>query len=31
MSFYDNYDKQAIVGALTNNLGGSTTVGWSFH
>jgi hypothetical protein len=31
MSFYDNYDNQPVVGAPTNNLGGSTTVGWSFH
>ena len=31
MSFYDNYDNQPVVGAPTNNLGGSTTVGWSFR
>ena len=31
MSFYDNYDNQPVVGAPANNLGGSTTVGWSFH
>jgi len=31
MSFYDNYDNQPVVGAPPNNLGGSTTVGWSFH
>jgi hypothetical protein len=31
MSFYDNYDNQPVVGAPTNNVGGSTTVGWSFH
>jgi hypothetical protein len=31
MSFYDNYDNQPAVGAPTNNVGGSTTVGWSFH
>ncbi|MEG9437787.1 DUF481 domain-containing protein [Edaphobacter sp. HDX4] len=31
MSFYDNYDNQPVVGAPSNNVGGSTTVGWSFH
>jgi len=31
MSFYDNYDNQPVVGAPNNNLGGSTSVGWSFH
>lgn len=31
LSFYDNYDNQPVVGAPPNNLGGSTTVGWSFH
>jgi hypothetical protein len=31
MSFYDNYDNQPVVGAPTNNLGGSTTIGMSFH
>lgn len=31
MSFYDNYDNQPAVGAPSNNAGGSTTVGWSFH
>lgn len=31
ISFYDNYDNQPVVGAPANNLGGSTTVGWSFH
>lgn len=31
MSFYDNYDNQPAIGAPTNNVGGSTTVGWSFH
>lgn len=31
MSFYDNYDNQPVVGAPANNLGGSTTIGWSFH
>lgn len=31
VSFYDNYDNQPVVGAPANNLGGSTSVGWSFH
>jgi hypothetical protein len=31
MSFYDNFDNQPVVGAPSNNLGGSTSVGWSFH
>jgi Protein of unknown function, DUF481 len=31
LSFYDNYDNQPVIGAPTNNLGGSTTIGWSFH
>ena len=31
MSFYDNYDNQPVVGAPANNLGVSTSVGWSFH
>lgn len=31
MSFYDNYDNQPVVGAPSNNLGGSTSIGWSFH
>lgn len=31
VSFYDNYDNQPVVGAPTNNLGASTTLGWSFH
>ncbi|WP_263368324.1 DUF481 domain-containing protein [Edaphobacter bradus] len=31
LSFYDNYDNQPVVGAPTNNFGGSTTLGWSFH
>lgn len=31
ISFYDNYDNQPVVGAPANNLGGSTSVGWSFH
>jgi hypothetical protein len=30
-SFYDNYDNQPVVGAPANNMGGSTTVGWSFR
>lgn len=31
LSFYDNYDNQPVLGAPPNNLGGSTTLGWSFH
>jgi hypothetical protein len=31
ISFYDNHDNQPVVGAPANNLGGSTTIGWSFH
>jgi hypothetical protein len=31
MSFYDNYDNQPVFGAPSNNLGVSTSVGWSFH
>jgi Protein of unknown function, DUF481 len=31
VSFYDNYDNQPVVGAPSNNLGGSTSLGWSFH
>jgi hypothetical protein len=31
LSFYDNYDNQPVVGAPTNNLGGTSTLGWSFH
>ena len=31
LSFYDNYDNQAVVGAPSNNLGATTTLGWSFH
>lgn len=31
MGFYDNYDNQPVLGAPPNNMGGSTTVGWSFH
>lgn len=30
-SFYDNYDNRPVVGAPSNNLGMSTTVGWSFR
>lgn len=30
-SFYDNYDNQPVAGAPANNLGGTTSVGWSFH
>lgn len=29
-SFYDNFDNEPVVGAPQNNLGASTTVGWSF-
>ena len=31
VSFYDNYDNQPVIGAPTNNLGATTTLGWSFH
>lgn len=31
LSFYDNYDNEPVVGAPTNNLGATTTLGWSFH
>ncbi len=31
MSFYDNYDNQPVVGAPANNLGVSSSIGWSFH
>jgi len=31
VSFYDNYDNRPVVGAPPNNLGATTTVGWSFH
>jgi hypothetical protein len=31
LSFYDNYDNKPVVVAPTNNLGGSTPLGWSFH
>ncbi|AFL88321.1 Protein of unknown function, DUF481 [Terriglobus roseus DSM 18391] len=30
-SFYDNYDTRPVAGAPANNLGISTTVGWSFR
>jgi hypothetical protein len=30
-SFYDNYDNRPVVGAPQNNLGLSSTVGWSFR
>ncbi len=30
-SFYDNYDNRPVAGAPANDLGGSTSVGWSFH
>jgi len=30
-SFYDNYDNRPVVGAPANNLGVSSTVGWSFR
>ena len=31
LSFYDNFDNQPVIGAPGNNLGGSTTLGWSFR
>jgi hypothetical protein len=31
LSFYDNYDNQSAAGAPSNNLGATTTLGWSFH
>lgn len=31
LSFYDNYDNRPVVGAPSNNLGATTTFGWSFH
>ena len=31
VSFYDNYDNRPVVGAPSNNLGATSTVGWSFH
>ncbi|RSL15411.1 uncharacterized protein DUF481 [Edaphobacter aggregans] len=30
-SFYSNYDNRPVVGAPSNNLGASSTVGWSFR
>jgi hypothetical protein len=30
-SFYDNFDNRPVVGAPSNNLGFTSTVGWSFH
>jgi hypothetical protein len=30
-SFYDNYDNRPVVGAPSNNLGVSSTIGWSFR
>jgi hypothetical protein len=30
-SFYNNYDNRPVVGAPSNNLGVSSTVGWSFR
>jgi hypothetical protein len=30
-SFYDNYDNRPVVGAPSNNLGASSTIGWSFR
>lgn len=31
LSFYDNFDNQPVVGAPSNNFGGTTALGWSFH
>ena len=31
LSFYDNYDNRPVVGAPSNNLGATTSFGWSFH
>ena len=31
LSFYDNYDNQPVSGAPANNVGGTTSIGWSFH
>ena len=31
LSFYDNFDNKPVVGAPENNVGGATTIGWSFH
>jgi hypothetical protein len=30
-SFYDNYDNRPVVGAPANNLGVTSTIGWSFR
>ena len=30
-SFYDNYDNRPVVGAPSNNVGVSSTIGWSFR
>jgi len=30
-SFYNNYDNRPVIGAPSNNLGASSTVGWSFR
>lgn len=31
LSFYDNYDNEPVAGAPSNNFGGTTAIGWSFH
>jgi Protein of unknown function, DUF481 len=31
LSFYDNYDNRPVVGAPSNNLGVTSTIGWSFR
>ena len=31
LSFYDNYDNQPVAGAPSNNVGSTTSIGWSFH
>ena len=31
LSFYDNYDNQPVSGAPSNNIGSTTSIGWSFH
>ncbi len=31
LSFYDNFDNQPVSGAPSNNFGGTTALGWSFH
>ena len=31
VSFYDNYDNRPVGGAPSNNLGATSTVGWTFH